>query len=184
MKIIIFICIISVILTVINAFQNNRYIHIQNIQTLNHNKIKTRPLSTVNADFSTGYIPRLEIGLRHLRSNLLTVPIGFHEIKFINPLEWLQPNYSKTNNKYSMSALLNLSGKLFGYITNKITSFSFNYSLKLMKHMKNIMTTTLILASSFTSPNFSKLRMIAGASIASLVALPKHANAGNLSDTD
>lgn len=160
----------------LHGFQNIRYVHIESLNPVLLSK--SRPLSTVSTKDVLGYIPRLEIGLRFFKTHLSS-PLTYSEsIKFINPLEWIP--YARPTLEINGNNI----GKLFKDVSGKIGRFTST----IVKYLKKVAATSLIIASSLTLPGIKKISTITGSAVALASALPLVARAGvqkysNLSPT-
>jgi len=149
---------------------------------------RVKPLFTVgNQNNNLNPIPRLELGLRLLKSYSLPITINKINIHPF-PLDYLyhyEPMVQKTNNDITdhWSALSNV-GKLFSSITCKTQSF---LSRVMVRYLKRVVSATFILASSLSSvvtPPSSALRrgVLAASPMMSVITIGPRlvANAGVL----
>jgi hypothetical protein len=149
----------------ISCFQN-RYVNFKRMTPLVTSK--TRPLSTASSKNFLGNIPRLEIGLRFLKTQL-NIPKSYADIKFANPMDWLSEQESQKSN-----SLFALPGKLFTESLNKLSFITRSF----LKYMKTLTTSLAILSSSIGLPNMKNMAIF-GVTASSIVScLPPIANAG------
>jgi len=112
---------------------------------------RVKPLFTVGNNNNLNPIPRLELGLRLLKSYALPITISKINIHPF-PLDYLyhyEPMVQQTSNdaNHCLSALSNM-GKLFSSITHKTQSF---VSGMVVRYLKRVVSATIILASSLSS---------------------------------
>jgi len=112
---------------------------------------RVKPLFTVGNNNNLNPIPRLELGLRLLKSYALPITISKINIHPF-PLDYLyhyEPMVQQTSNdaNHCLSALSNM-GKLFSSITRQTQSF---VSGMVVRYLKRVVSATIILASSLSS---------------------------------
>lgn len=164
----IFVCILSF---AVNCHgYHNKFVNIKRFTPLV--TVKTKPLSTVSTKYLFGNIPRLEIGLRFLRS----LPQSYYDkIIYVNPMEWLTDG--RMSGDYRHHRRKFYPGKIISRIKSGLRSIATSF----VSYVKKVMATAVVMSSTISFPNlnFKRVTMAAGSS-ALVSMIPNIAHAGVL----
>lgn len=144
---------------------------------------KVRPLSTSNHGTSgTTHIPRLEPGLRYKLEIGQELSANLAQLSFSNPMDWIKLSIPVSTPE-AVAAPLKQSTATS--VSNLFGEFIAQTSNKLVNYIRKVITATLVVASSLTSPVAGMKRMVkplaaTAAVVVSVIATPLAARAGVL----